>query len=290
MNGTKHKRRNLMMRRALFLKGLLDGISQPLIKWAETTDELEQAFRLVYDEYLRLGYIQEPNPSHIYFNIYNLLPTSATLVMKCGETVISTLSRVRDDEHFGLPMNSIYREELDGLRDQGRRLCEFCSLANTGKFRHRNLFMYLFRSMYLNAIETGVNDICIMVNPRHVDFYKAILFFEDLGPEKTYPRLGQPAVALRLNLDVSGQKLKEAYKDCEPNASLYNFVYGSPKSQLEGRDSLLCSKKRSRLTAPIVQYFLTKEKNLMKKLLPVHKTYMLEKYPGLGFTDLALEI
>jgi hypothetical protein len=290
MKGPMHKRRNLMVRRALFLKGLLDGVSQPVITWAETPDDLEKAFRLVYDEYFRLGYIQEPNPSHIYFNIFNLLPTSATLVMNCGGTVIATLSRVRDDEHFGLPMDSIYRQELDNLRIQGRRLCELCSLANSAEFRHHNLFMYLFRSMYLNAIQTGMNDICIMVNPRHVDFYKAVLFFEDLGQEKTYPRLGQPAVALRLNLEVSEQRLKEAYKDCEPNVSLYNFVYGSAEDHLEDRDSLICSKKRSRLTAPIVQYFLAKEKNLMNKLLPLQKTYMLEKYPDLRFTDLVLEI
>lgn len=283
-----HKLKSTRLTRALFLRGLLEGISHPIIKWAETTDELEKAFQLVYEEYLKLGYIQEPNHSKIFFNIHNLLPNSATLVMKCGENVISTLSRVRDDEHFGLPMDAVYRNELDRLREQGRQVCEFCALANSGAFRHRNLFMYLFRSMYLNAIETGVNDICIMVNPRHVAFYRRILFFEDLGPEKFYSRVGQPAVALRLNLDESGQRLKEAYQDCDPDCNLYHFVYESYLNHSEDEGDLLCHRNRRRLSVPVVRYFLSKEKGFLKSLLPIQKNYMLEKYPSLGLPEFAV--
>lgn len=267
------------------MKGLLEGLSHPVIKWAETTGELEGAFRLVYDEYIKLGYIQDPIPTHIFFNIYNLLPNSAALVIKCGDMVVSTLSRVRDDEHFGLPMDAVYHDELDGLREQGRRLCEFCALAISGTFRHRNLFMYLFRSMYLNAIETGMNDICIMVNPRHVAFYKAVLLFEDLGPERLYPRLGQPAVALRLNLNTSEQSLREAYEDCDPECNLYDFVYEDPSNHSEKQDVVSCARHRAQITAPIVWYFLNKEKSFLKKLLPIQMTYILEKYPSLGLPD-----
>lgn len=280
-----HKPQRIRLRRALFLKGLLEGLSHPVIKWAETTDELEGAFKLVYDEYVKLGYIQDPIPTHIFFNIYNLLPNSAALVIKCGDVVISTLSRVRDDEHFGLPMDSVYHEELDGLRGQERRLCEFCALATSGTSRNRNLFMYLFRSMYLNAISTGMNDICIMVNPRHVAFYKAILLFEDLGPERLYPRLGQPAVALRLNLDTSEQRLKEAYRDCEPERNLYRFVYEATSDHSERQDVVSNARCRVQMTAPIVWYFLNKERGFLKKLLPNQVNYMREKYPSLGLPD-----
>lgn len=277
------------MRRAFFLKGMLHLIHGASMKWADTTQELERSFRLVYDEYLKLGYIKEPNSSNIFFNIYSLLPNSDTMVMKSNDEVISTLSMVRDDEHFGLPMDEVYHDDLNKLRKQGRKLCEFCSLASSGEFEHRNLFMYLFRSMYLNAVDTGINDICIMVNPRHVAFYKTILFFEELGTKKTYVRINQPAVALRLNLDMSEQKMKEAYEDCEPEYSLYHFVYEQPRNYLINQDLLLRSKELRRITAQDVLYFLKKETNILQALLPSQKASIAHKYPALRHMVFALE-
>lgn len=274
MKNAMNKRQTERMRR-FASKGLFDDTDHQAIKWAETQDELEQAFSLVYKEYLELGYIQEPNPSHMFFNIHNLLPNSATSVMKYGREVLSTISIVIDNKHFGLPLDALYHLELSRLRRQGRRLCEVCALATSQKARWGNMFMPLFRLVFWHAVNNNMDDICIMVNPKHVPFYKAIIVFEDLGPEKLYPRVGAPAVALRINLDVYKEKLREAYRRFEPKNSLYSFVYECRSTSLKNQKSMLGLKEHKPIDAHIAQHFLVKEKNILKKLSLSQRDYML---------------
>ena len=195
------------------------------IKWAETREELGDAFRLVYDEYKRSGYISEEKPGNMFFYIHHLLPDTAVLLMRCKEKVISTLSLVPDSEEFGLPMDSIYREELDGLRRNDRHLMEACALATSENYRSPNIFANLFRQSYWHAVYSGIDAICIMVNPKHVQFYKRILLFDELGVEKNYPRVGAPAVALQLNVKEYKEKLKSIYGGYPADANLYSFVF-----------------------------------------------------------------
>ena len=70
-----------------------------------------------------------------------------------------------------------------------------------------------------------INDICIIVNPKHAKFYRRILFFEDLGVEKNYPRVEAPAIALRLNIDRNKEKLRSAYSGYSDDYNLYRFFY-----------------------------------------------------------------
>jgi hypothetical protein len=267
MRALTNKQRIDRMRRSGILKGLFDDINQPIIKWAETKDELEQAFSLVHEEYLRLGYIKKPDPSKIHFSVHNLLPNSASLVVESGRQVISTLSIVRDHELFGLPMDEVFNAELNKLRKHGRRLCEFGALATSKNFCWRNLFMQLFREMFWYTADADMNDICIMVNPKHVPFYKTILLFDDLGAEKFYPRLGAPAVALRMNLDTYEERLKKAYSVSRPDCSLYHFVYRSQTEYFDNREF-------KRKDENIIEYFLNKKKNILENLSPRQKYYV----------------
>ena len=99
------------------------------IKWAETDQDFGQAFELLYDRYLKLGYIQESKSFPLHYNIYNLLPDTQKAVLKKNGAVMSTVDIVMDNEQFGLPMDGIYHTELEDLRGQGRKLCEVGSLA-----------------------------------------------------------------------------------------------------------------------------------------------------------------
>jgi hypothetical protein len=269
------------MRKVILLKGMFNDIDGMAMKWADNLDELRRAFALVHEEYLRAGYIQSPKSSGMLFNIHNLLPSTNVLVMKCREEVISTVSLIRDTEHFGLPMDSIYPDELNALREKGRSLSEACGLATSGKFRWRNIFMFSFRKMYWHAINNGASDICIMVNPKHVAFYKTIFLFEDLGAEKFYPRLGVPAVALRMNLEEHEENLREAYDGFQRDCNLYEFFY-------EGRDEAVEEMKRKAhlqekpsKTEKVFQYFLDRKKDVFEKLTPEQKNYVLGFYHAL---------
>ena len=177
---TRDRRRTIRIKRSALLANKLDDIDRPAIKIAETRDELEQAFSLVYHEYRKLGYITEPNASEMCLSVYNMLPETAVFVFKSYLTVISTLTQVFDSDLFGLPMDQLYRTELEALRNENRKLAEIVALATSTERRWRNVFMYLTRAMTWYALYKNVNDLCITVNPKHVEFYKTIFLFEDI--------------------------------------------------------------------------------------------------------------
>ena len=72
--------------------------------------------------------------------------------------------------------------------------------------------MFHIAYMYARRLHR-CTDILIEVNPRHVRFYRSMLGFEVLGPERTCPRVNAPAVLLRLRLDHAQEQLaREAYR------------------------------------------------------------------------------
>ena len=215
------------MKRSQVLQFDCKGLKSPCIKWAETPEELEQAFALVHDEYLKLGYISKPDPSGMFFGIHNLLPETVTLTVNSDSKVVATLTQVPDTREYGLPMDRIYRTELNDLRRKGRKLAELCGLVTSSKLRWKNLYMQMCRIVYTHALCNGVDDFCIMVNPKHVEFYESIFLFERLGPEKLYPTLGVPAVALCADLNKMKERLIENYEPLDYDCNLYSFMHTS---------------------------------------------------------------
>ncbi len=281
------RRRTVRIKRSELLKARLDEIDRPAVKIAEDIDEYKQAFSLVHDTYLRLGYLSTPKPHGMLFGIHTLLPQTVIFVAKSYLTVISTLTEIFDTELFGLPMDELYRKELDGLRSKGRKIVELSALVTPADFRWMNVFMYINKVMYLYSIDHGVNDICIAVNPKHVSFYKNILLFEDLGPERYYPRVNAPAVALRINMDYISEKSKSSYDgfDFESNAHAYFHgeagfrVSEKPWAVLPGEDSP--ENGNSYWTPENVKYFLLLEKSIPDGVNGSQKEFLLSSYPGL---------
>lgn len=238
MSARIDEKRVRRMKRSKVLQFDCKGLKSPCIKWAETPEELEQAFRLVHDEYYKLGYITQPDPSGMYFGIHNLLPDTVTLSIKSDSKVVATLTQVPDTREYGLPMDTIYRTELNGLRRRGRKLAELCALVTSSKLRWKNLYMQMCRTMYTHALCNDVDDFCIMVNPKHVEFYESIFMFEQLGPEKLYPNLGVPAVALRTDLTKMKARLIENYGSLDCDCNLYSFMHSSRQNNLPWADDL----------------------------------------------------
>lgn len=217
------RRRTIRIRRSSLVKSKLEDIDRPALKIAETHDELRQAFGIVYDAYRLSKYIKEPHPSGMAFNFYSLLPSTCVFVFKSYMSVISTMTFIPDSPVFGLPLDAIYKEELDVLRNQGRQVSEVGALATPRKRRWSNLIVYLAKALFWYAHMTDVNDVCIMVNPKHVRFYKDIFLFEDFGEEKWYPGVDAPAVALRVDLDNYGEKMANAYGESDFDTDLLSF-------------------------------------------------------------------
>jgi hypothetical protein len=188
-------------------------------KTAETTDELEQSYRLLHDNYVEQGYMF-PHPSGLRVTIFNALPTTRTFIAVNAGRVVSCLTLVPDSP-LGLPMDDIYREELDGLRRSGRRMAEVSGLATDRSVCEAGctILLNLVKCLYAQALASGLDDICIAVNPSHKRFYETGLGFRVLGDLKTYSSVNYaPAYALRLEVRAFASNARAA------NSRLYRSL------------------------------------------------------------------
>ena len=278
----QERRRSIRLRRSAMLKEKLEEIEKPNIKIAETRDELAQSFALVYKEYSDLGYIKEPHPSGMHFSVFNFLPSTCVFIFRSYLTVISTLTQVFDTPLFGLPMDSLYKEELDALRAQGRKITELSALATPREMRWCNLMVFLSRTMFEYSRMNGVDDICIMVNPKHVKFYKTMFLFEDFGPERFYAGVGAPAVALRIDMDHIEQKLLEKYRNIEMEGDMYSFFCKLNSTLEELQKGYTFYEKRHPMQEDNARYFLDARSEVCAKLSPEQKEHLQTLYPFLS--------
>lgn len=117
-----------------------------------------------------------------------------------NETV-GTLT-VNLDSGEGLQAESLYRDEIARFRREGARVCEFTRLALDAAEGAINTLAFLFHIGFIFAYRIHrATDLFIEVNPRHVLFYRRKLGFEQVGEERTCPRVNAPAVLLHKRLE-----------------------------------------------------------------------------------------
>jgi hypothetical protein len=275
------RRRSVRLRRSAMLTAKLDEIDRPNIKFAENRDEMAQSFALVYEQYLASGYISQPIPSKLHLSIYNFLPETCVLIFRTYLTVISTLTQIFDSEQFGLPMDALYRPELDALREQGRTITELSALATPSETRWCNLMTFLSKTMFEYSRLKNVTDICIMVNPKHVNFYKTMFLFTDFGPERFYEDVGAPAVALRIDMDNIEENVQEQYKNFEVEENLHSFFYKINSSLQELLGGTLYDNKHQPMDADDAQFFFNARQDIFDNLSLGQKEYLQSLYPFL---------
>jgi hypothetical protein len=180
---------------------------------ASNRDELNQACRLVYDAYRLKGLIPA-NPYQMRVTPYHLLDTSEFLIAVLGNQVISTALLVRDGK-LGIPMESLYANEVANQRLQGNSIAEVSCLADR-RNESRWTFPVLLRLMSLItqcAAFREIDRLLIAVHPRHARFYRRYLGFETIGPERAYLSVqGNPAVALSLDLNQLAENHPHGYQ------------------------------------------------------------------------------
>lgn len=177
---------------------------------ARSKEELEEAYRLVYEEYLKRGYVKE-NPSRIRLSLFNALPETTTFVaVKDNKEIIATAT-VIPDSAIGLPMDGIYSNELNELRAAGKKICEISMLASKPELlKQEGLSVLLKRLFFMLSFFKTILDyvreyleldyMCITINPKYNEIFKLILF-KDLGGLKSYHQVnGAPAIAKYLDV------------------------------------------------------------------------------------------
>ena len=200
---------------------------------ATETDRIE-AYRLVYQNYLRKGLIAA-NEHGLRVTPYHLLPTTETFIAVHDGRVICTVSLIGDGL-LGLPMESIYGGEVNAARKQGLFVGEVSSLAvRDVEFRcFLPIFVRLTRLMAQYARAHDMNQFLIATHPKHARFYQRFMGFDLIGAEKEYPSVcGAPAVACCLDFGRIDRERPACYGRFFGEAILKSELQPRPMSSVE---------------------------------------------------------
>jgi hypothetical protein len=191
-------------------KPLIENASKSefTIKIANTLEEREAVFQLGYQIYLEKGYIKE-NTNQWLIQNYDFDSETAILIVQDRNKKIAGSVTIVFDGHSKLPATSIYGEEIHTLRKSGCRMAELSRLVISPEFRNSKeilvlLFNYL--AIYIHHVKK-YNSFVVQVNPRHKNYYKTLLNFEEIGQEKPCPHV-QSAPAVLLYLATSNYQLE----------------------------------------------------------------------------------
>lgn len=133
--------------------------------------------------------------------------TTTTFIANEEDRICGTIALI-EDSIAGLPMDSIFKTELDTLRLPDVTLAEVGSFAVLDHKHSTSIQQNLIISFSLLAevisfvLENkNLTHICIAINPKHKQFYESLGFIS-IGLEKSYPQINHaPALAYYLNTE-----------------------------------------------------------------------------------------
>ncbi len=215
------KLRGKMLRKLIHLP--LEIPKNLVFKIADSREELEQSFRLVYKSYLALGYIK-PNHTEMRATAHHVLPSTSTLIAKDGERVVGTLTLVRDSD-LDLPLETTF--DVRGLRSKARRLAEITSLVIDPDYRQRSGGLILFPLLKLMYEYTsnyfGADQLVIAIHPKEIDFYKHLLLFSEIAGLEVKSYYGAPATVVTLDLGAAVLAYQKIFSSLSKDKNLFDF-------------------------------------------------------------------
>ena len=174
---------------------------------ARDFDELREAFRLVYVQYLRSGLTVEC-ASRLRFFLRDLCPHTTTLVALYGGRVVGTAAATIHGP-TPIPCAPLFPEEVDALCQPGRVIAEGTKFASErcpatdgrGVGRMSAVATELLRWLFAWCCLRRVTDWVLVVHPRVKDFSVDALGFRELAtiPECAHVR-GNPGTLIRLGV------------------------------------------------------------------------------------------
>lgn len=162
------------------------------------------AWRLVYTAY-RAEELLEPNDQRLHTHPHAIGSHTAVIVGSIGPLAVSTLTTCLDGPH-GLPLERMFRGELDALRAQGRRLTEICLFADRRRHLNRSAdaLFDLMRHAFYFGVHGGTSDFVIGVDPARAGFFTRALGMEIIGEPRPDPHEHDRPIAL-LHGDLRGK-------------------------------------------------------------------------------------
>ena len=196
------------------------------VRLANTDARRESASYLIRRRYAWRGYAVGENEAKA--------PNRITIAAHDPEGIVGTVT-VGLDSKDGLFIDGLYSEEANRLRADGRRIAEFTKLAVDNNSHSKPLLAAIFHIAYICARRIhGCTDLLIEVNPRHAAFYRRMLGFEVFGQLQADPRVGAPALLLRMCLERGQKEIERLGGRIELAAvtrSLYPYFFGPLEEQ-----------------------------------------------------------
>jgi hypothetical protein len=194
------------------------------IRLAHSRESLARASMLVQRMYLEKGY----DISQI-----QRIPDRITLTASIDGEATGTLTS-GIDSGSGLLADENYKQEIDQLRAEGRRIFEITKFAVDETRGSKRLLGALFNIGYIYGRRLqNQTDLVIEVTPRHAKFYRRMLGFAQIGPERLNSRVNTMGVLLRLTVDYVDQQIElwgGKTDQADGVKSLYPYFF-SPEDQ-----------------------------------------------------------
>ena len=174
-----------------------------MLQIQKNKDSTVDVFNLIHNVYALEGY----TTSFDDFMSYKDRRTTFTLAQ--NEKLIGTLSLIECTGEETLPLSSLYQDELGQLLTKYKKVYEVGSFA-MDKQAFKNSFSkeslqgtrMLFKAILDEAKSVGADILVIVINPKHLTFYK-LMGFQEFGEQKFYPVVHAPAIPLYLDLTTT---------------------------------------------------------------------------------------
>lgn len=260
----------------------LDYTDDPdlVVKIAETQEELEGAFKVLYRSYLEMGYC-ERSESEMRLTLHHALPTSSVIIAKYKHEVVGTMTLVRGN-NLGLPCEKEW--SIDNLKRHDRRVAEITSLAIDKRFRRiekGNILFPILKYMYEFSTDYfGTQILAIVIHPKERDFYEGLFFFESISDKVVEDYYGAPAIALYLDLEEARRRYVKVYgsRKAEKNLSHYFTRFKSPCLVMPRRNSF--SVDYPVMDKTLFEYFFFEKSSLGEAMTGDVLNRILQHFPG----------
>ncbi len=245
------------------------------VRVAKTAQERMEAGLLVTGQYIQEGYLPRQERGRPFYGLHHLLNESVVFVMHDQGQLVGTIT-VFLDSIAGLPMDRLWPKETRGLRQAGRRLCEFGSLALVSGPGAPSSIMVLdlFRVAYVYAYHFAqATDVCVTLKPKHRYFYRR-LCFESFGSCLPDPGFGNvDAIAMRLPFERTRALMEKPVRRA-PRYHLHTYCSKAPSPETAQR--LRAELKMGRRTRGELMACLARRPELLMESSPTQRDYLAE--------------
>ncbi|MDD2941559.1 MAG: hypothetical protein PHC51_01200 [bacterium] len=257
-------------------------------KTAETRNEFEQAFTVLHDAYVEVGY-QSPHPSGKRITVYHALPSTVMLIAKQGDEVLGTVSIVRDND-IGLPMEKAV--DLTSIRYSGKTVCEISALSIKKEHRGK-LFLPLMKYMYQFCVyHFGIEIMLATIrkNSRVNDLYQCLFCFEPIDRGALMENYNfannQPVAAYKLEMQQALIDWSRLYSKSPADRNLVNYFTSKCPENFIFPIELLGYDCKHQMSTEVFDYFFTHVSETLyqleeKELVSLHCIMR-----GTGYTEL----